>query len=334
MTTRSAPTPPGGSEISSGSTTAVMSDHDRTAFRQRHYNAVVSRIVAVHRDLIRMTVRPDTVMHPPRGGQYVTLGLGRFERRVEGCQDDPYSAKEAAKLVRRAYSLSCPMLDGDALAPVSEADEFEFYVVLVRENDGDPPLLTPRLFGLEVGDRLAIGKKFVGTYTTEGVGPDDTVLMIGTGTGEAPHNAMATELLAAGQRGAIVNVTTVRHAIDSGYDQTHEHLHRRYANYHRVLLTTRDPVNVDPAHPGFVGKRYVQQLLTDGSLSDRVGVAFSPSTTHIFLCGNPAMIGYAPPGGEPAPGGLLPLLTAAGYRDGHAPDVTPGSGVVRFEKYW
>ena len=60
----------------------------------------------------------------------------------------------------------------------------------------------PRLFMLRgEGDRLNIGEKITGHYTLEHVKPGDTVLFLGTGTGEAPHNYMTWELLKNGHTG-------------------------------------------------------------------------------------------------------------------------------------
>jgi len=52
----------------------------------------------------------------------------------------------------------------------------------------------------------------------------------------------------------------------------------------------------------------------------------------VFLCGNPAMIGYVPPGADPpSTPGMLPLLRDAGFTD---ESDSSGPGTIRFEKYW
>jgi ferredoxin--NADP+ reductase len=221
------------------------------------------------------------------------------------------------------------------VAPVDSIDYLEFYITLVREADSPdkkPPVLTPRMFCLKAGDRIEVQKKITGHYVLPDHGPDDTILMLGTGTGEAPHNAMVAKLLSENHRGRVVNVTSVRHRADLGYAVEQAKLMKQFPQYRYLPFTTRDPENLDPAHPDYVGKQYLQDLFLSGQLAEAAGDDLSPQKTHVFLCGNPAMIGYVPPGGDPpARPGMLPILREAGFRDD---DETQGPGTIRFEKYW
>ena len=304
--------------------------------REKHYNATIIQRIDANDELARFRIRPDLPIPPFKPGQYVAVGLGNWEARLEGTQPEEVPEKKLRKLSRRAYSISCPMIGpNDQLAPVDSVDYLEFYITLVRESDSPdkkPPVLTPRLFKCGVGDRIEVQKKITGHYTLESVGPDDTILMLGTGTGEAPHNAMAATLLADGHRGKIVNVTSVRRSSDLAYAVEHAALCKRYSNYRYLPFTTRDPENLDPQHPGYVGKQYLQDLFTNGKLAEAADDPLSPDNTHVFLCGNPAMIGYVPPGGQPpSRAGMLPLLREAGFSE---EGDTAGPGTIRFEKYW
>lgn len=302
--------------------------------RATHYNATLTKRIDITDELIRIQIRPDRQLPRFEPGQYIAMGLGNWEPRVQPSQREEVPEKKWTKLVRRAYSISCPLLnEHDRLVTCASLGYLEFYVALVRgsdDSDQPPPALTPRLFGLSEGDRLNLAPKITGTYTLAGIAPQDTVLMISTGTGEAPHNAMTAQLLSDGHTGPVINVTSVRRRADLGYEREHRWLMRTYKNYHYLPLTTREPENLDPAHPGYVGKQYVQDLFTSGKLADLVGDTLSPQRTHVYLCGNPAMIGFVPPGGQPlTQPGMLELLRAAGFtRD------RPGCGHVRFEKYW
>jgi len=304
------------------------------ALRETQYNATLIARTDITDDLYRIRVRPDFELHRFEPGQFVALGLGYWEPRVQPSQSETVPEPKWTKLIRRAYSISCPMLDhSDQLVTCSQLDYLEFYIALVRGSDEStdpPPALTPRLFGLGVGDRLFLASKITGTYTLHDVGMDDTILMISTGTGEAPHNAMTAELLARGHRGNVIQVTSVRHRVDLGYAREHQILMDRHANYRYLAITTREPENLNPDHPGFVGKQYVQNLFATGDLAEMVGDSLSPSHTHVFLCGNPTMIGFVPPGGKPlTQPGMLPILELAGFSA-----EKPGCGHIRFEKYW
>ncbi len=303
---------------------------------EKHYNATLIERIDIHADLIRIRVRPDEPFPPFEAGQYVTMGLGNWERRIEDSQPENLPPEKLSKVVQRAYSISCPMLDHAGLVtPVNSLDYLEFYVTLVRKSDSvekAAPALTPRLFCKHVGDRLMVGKKIVGHYTLGEIDPNHTVLFLGTGTGEAPHNAMTATLLDQGHRGRIVNVACVRHREDLAYAEIHEKLSALYSQYVYLPVTTRAPENLDSNHPNYVGKQYIQELFVSGKLAELVGDELDPKRTHVFLCGNPAMIGYVPPGAEPPVNpGMLPLLKRAGFHDDHDHH---GPGSIRFEKYW
>ena len=316
---------------------ALVSSDEAVELRKTHYNATIIERIDHNDDLARFRVRPDNGVPDFLPGQYVTLGLGNWEPRLEDTQKEELPDKKLRRIAQRAYSISCPLVGtDDKVAPIDSIDYMEFYVTLVRRADSPdkkPPSLTPRLFNIGVGDRLMIGKKITGHYTLgNDVGPDDTVLMLGPGTGEAPHNAMTATLIAKGHRGRIANVTTVRHAADLAYQQEHQALMKQHDQYRYVPYTTRDPENINASHPNFVGKRYLQELFTSGDLAKAVDDPLNPSSTHVFLCGNPSMIGFVPPGADPPSSpGMLPLLREAGFSD--ESDCT-GPGCIRFEKYW
>ena len=180
--------------------------------RRQKYNATLVYLHKTHSDLMIMRVRPDFPRPAHRPGQYTALGLGNWEPRFPDCQEETLVPEEETRLARRSYSISSSMLDeqGQSLS-IDQTDWLEFYIVLVREKEGGkPPALSPRLFMLRQGERLFLGEKITGHFTLEGVKPDDTVLFLSTGTGEAPHNYMLWELLYNHHPGRIVSVCCVR----------------------------------------------------------------------------------------------------------------------------
>lgn len=314
---------------------APLDAEEASQLRDLHYNATIVERIDANSDLARFRIRPDNGIPPFEPGQYVALGVGNWEPRLEGTQEEVVPEKKLRKLSRRAYSISCPLIGADGrVAPVDSVDYLEFYITLVRAADSadkKPPVLTPRLFNFGEGDRLEVQKKITGHYTLSNVEPGDTILMLGTGTGEAPHNAMVAKLLAGGHRGAVINVTSVRHRTDLAYAVEHAALMKEFSNYRYLPFTTRDPENLDASHPQYVGKQYIQDMFLSGQLAEAAGDPLSPSNTHVFLCGNPAMIGYVPPGVDPpAKPGMLPILRAAGFSE----EREGGGGSIRFEKYW
>ena len=191
------------------------------------------------------------------------------------------------------------------LTRIDDLPFLEFYFNCIHKPSDDPPMLTPRLFALREGDRLYMGLHSHGRYTVETIGRNENVIFAATGTGEAPHNAMVAELLSRGHIGRIAVVTCVRYRDDLGYVSVHRALERRFLNYRYVPLTTREPENVDPSHPSFVGKTYLQDLFASESAVQKIGFPLDPLRTHVYLCGAPAMIGLpkrTPDGDVPLPG--------------------------------
>jgi ferredoxin--NADP+ reductase len=215
---------------------------------------------------------------------------------------------------------------------VTANDWLEFYIVLVRDT-GQPkaPALTPRLFMLREGDRLHMGEKITGHFTLEGVKPDDTVVFLSTGTGEAPHNYMLWELLARKHPSRVLSACCVRYKRDLGYLGIQRQLAERHPNYTYLPLTTREPDNAG-------GKVYIQDLITSGELEQRLDVPLDPARTHVYLCGNPKMIGVPEKDrvtGQltfPNPTGVIEILTGRGFQlDRPAQKVR---GNVHYEEYW
>ncbi len=198
-----------------------------------------------------------------------------------------------------------------------------------------PPALTPRLFCLQPGDRLLVSPHFVGHYTLASVRPERNVLFIATGTGEAPHNAMLAELLAADHAGRIVSICCTRWKKDLAYLEVHRALERRFPMYRHVTLTTREPENLDESAPGYVGKTYVQNFAESGQLERDLQFELDPTTTDVFLCGNPAMIGLPRhphdwPPIYPTPKGMAEVLEGRGFRL----DAPHKPGNIHYERYW
>jgi ferredoxin--NADP+ reductase len=302
-------------------------------WRRQSYNATAVRLLKPHSDLMVVRVRPDYPLPVHKPGQYSTLGLGYWEPRHEGCQPETIFEKDLPKIVKRAYSISCSVLGDDGrLLDRTGADWLEFYVVLVRDSNKEkPPALTPRLFTLKEGDRLYLGEKITGHFTLDPVKPGDTVLFLSTGTGEAPHNYMLWELLSRGHQGRILSACCVRYRRDLGYLATQEELMRRYPNYTYLPLTTREAETV--GH-----KVYIQDLITSGQLEQRLGQALDAARTHVYLCGNPAMIGVptrSPGGGEwvyPNPPGVVEVLERRGFQADRPQAKMKGN--IHFEEYW
>jgi ferredoxin--NADP+ reductase len=310
-----------------------MTPQEKADLRQKLYNATIVKMHLANPDLMIVRIRPDFSLPIHKPGQYSTLGMGYWEPRFPGSQEEQLKPGDESRLARRAYSISCSILADDGkLLDIQQTNWLEFYIVLVRQS-GRPqaPALTPRLFMAKEGDRLYLGEKITGTFTLDPVKPEDTVIFLATGTGEAPHNYMLWELLRRRHQGRILSACCVRYQRDLGYLPLQQELVKRYTNYSYLSLTTRE--NIADGR-----KVYIQDLITSGQLEEHLGKPLDPERTHVYLCGNPKMIGVqekdAVTGvlGYPQPPGVIEILEKRGFQVDRPQARIKGN--IHFEEYW
>src|SRR5260370_38967131 len=73
--------------------------------RRKRYNATIVSWRQIHSDLAVVRIRPDFPRPGHKPGQYSTLGLGYWEPRAPGCQQETIAPGDETKLVRRAYAI-------------------------------------------------------------------------------------------------------------------------------------------------------------------------------------------------------------------------------------
>ena len=307
-------------------TLGEVSTEGDEALRRQHYNATFTHIRAHNEDLWVMRIRSDEPIDPFKAGQYTTLALGYWEPRADEANDE-ISSGQREKLARRSYSVSSSIVDDEGNLVEANPQDVEFYIVKVRPGEEEIPALTPRIFLKTVGDRIFMGRKFTGHYTLEGVRPTDNVIFLSTGTGEAPQNKMTDELLRREHQGKILNVVCVRYRSDLAYTEQQAIVEERYPVYRYLTLTTREPENE--------GKKvYIQDMITSGQLESELGAPLDPATTHVYLCGNPSMIGLPKWVDDdivfPETVGVCQLLHERGFTI----DQRKQRGNVHYEEYW
>jgi ferredoxin--NADP+ reductase len=304
---------------------------DLEALRREHYNAAIEVEQVVAGAIMVFRVHPDRPIPEPKPGQWLELGLGVWEPVAEGAEPGTPKRIPPDGLIRRAYSLSSPILtpDRDGLVERTPEDGFEFFLSLVippAQRAEKVPNLTGRLFGLKTGGRLFMSDQPLGRYTLDPVRPDDDVLFLATGTGEAPHNAMIWDLLRRGHRGRVASVVSVRNRRDLAYDAIHRRLTELFPRYRYQAMATREPDS---------DGRHLQDLLRDGTLEEQTGLELNPGRTQVFLCGNPGMIG--PPRNLqgkrifPESTGLVEILES---ERGFNAEPDRGRANVHYERYW
>jgi ferredoxin--NADP+ reductase len=226
-------------------------------------------------------------------GQYATLGLpGQAPRSSLAEPEVPPALPE--RLIRRAYSI--------ASSPVN-LDFLEFYLNLVPSGS-----LSPRLFRLDIGDRVWLAPRAVGTFTFDRVPGEADVLFVANGTGLAPFVSMLATHRDLARGGRVTLLHGVRHSWDLGYRAVFLAMQNLRDNFSYLPVLSRpaqEPV------PWSGARGHVQDVFR--TLHTR------PERTHVFLCGSPVMIDE-----------MTAILLREGFRR-HAPGAP---GQIHAESYW
>lgn len=237
--------------------------------RETHYNATVVSKIMVTPNLMILRAVTDEPRAEFSAGQYTTLGRFGFEPRSAN-SDDEFKPAPPDKLIRRAYSIASAR---------HETREFEFYITQVKSGQ-----LSPRLFALEVGDRLFVGDRIVGSFRLSEVPPEQDILMIATGTGITPFISFLRSHVAERPQSRMVVVQGASHQRDLGYYAELAFLRNAFPNFHYLPTLT----DADATWNGH--RMWIEEMLASGEIEKASGIALDPERTHVYLCGNPTMV--------------------------------------------
>jgi ferredoxin--NADP+ reductase len=265
-------------------------------------NAVVALSTEISPWLIILRVVSDGWQLPDfKPGQFAVLGLpGAAERCALAEPEEPPANPE--KLIRRAYSIASSSLTREYM---------EFYIALVTSG-----ALTPRLFALNIGDRVWLSQKVTGLFTFDQVPEDKNIVMFATGTGLAPYMSMLTTHLICGSPRQFAVLHGARHSWDLGYRSelmTLQHLCRNFSYNPVISRPNQEPV----PWPGPTG--YVQDLWKSGAVESAWGFPPTPDNTHVFLCGSP---------------GMIEDVEAMLNKEGYVEQTKKQAGQIHVERYW
>jgi ferredoxin--NADP+ reductase len=235
-------------------------------------NAVVTQVVQVSPIMKVFRVSPDGWELPDfTPGQFVALFLPPTAARAPEATEEPFKANPD-KMIKRAYSI----------ASSSKAKDFlEFYVTLVHSGN-----LTPRLFNLQIGDRIGVGKRFVGMFTLKEIPEEKNIVLIATGTGVAPYMSMLrTDALQ--RKGKLAVIHGASNSWDLGYS-SELNLLENIAPGFTYIPTITFPEKEHTPWNGYT--KFIQDMWKDGIMEEKWGFKPTPENTSVFLCGNPRMI--------------------------------------------
>lgn len=234
-------------------------------------NGIVTQVQQISPIMKIIKIKPVGWEFPEfKPGQFCALALPASAERCAEATEEP---KELApdKMIKRAYSI----------ASATSSDELEFYITLVHSG-----ALTPRIFNLKVGDKIEVGKRFVGMFTLDEIAPEQNIILIATGTGVAPYMSMLrTDALT--RTGKITVIHGAANSWDLGYS-SELRLLESITGKLTYIPTITEP-NKEPVE--WKGEtKFIQDLWTDGTIEKKMGYKPTAENTHVFICGNPKMI--------------------------------------------
>ena len=265
-------------------------------------NAFVSQRIEVSPYLIILRVAPDGWELPDfTPGQFAALALPGSAPRYR-YTDPEETTPDPDKLIKRAYSIASSSVDREYV---------EFYITLVRSGE-----LTPRLFALEVGDRVWLSKKFPGTFKLSEAPDDVNVVFAATGTGLAPYMSMLRTDFESNATRRVAVLHGASHSWDLGYRAELVTMERLCKNFTYLPVISR-PEDEPVTWSGPAG--HLQDLWSGDTLDRLWGGRPTPSDTHIFLCGNPLMIE-----------GMIEVLSKEGFTE----QTKKAAGTIHLERFW
>ena len=277
------------------------------------YNAT-AELVRDGGDARVIRVLPDQPKGRHLAGQYGSLGMP--------------SEVHPGRLIKRPYSLSCSMINLETrqLIDAQETPYYEFYFNRVTPRLAGPESLTPKLFRLRSGDRIFCGRKITGYYTLQDVPAGRHLLFISTLTGESANNALIAQALREGRWGRISHLLVGTNGWRSLYEAEHDALMRAMPTYRCRTLRVETYAAVEA--------RLAEGLRDAARAEDELGFALDPARSHVFLCGDPALIGAPAKQGAwryvTPTHGAIPILTAGGF----SLRTRFKLGTIEYETYW
>ena len=94
---------------------APLEAAEATQLREKFYNATIIERIDANSDLARFRIRPDNPIPAFEPGQYVALGIGNWERRLAGTQQEEVPEKvaqaDSPRLLDFLPLVGCPWED-------------------------------------------------------------------------------------------------------------------------------------------------------------------------------------------------------------------------------
>ncbi len=213
------------------------------------------------------------------------VGKRRWTERLWSLQVDAPEVTFAAGQFARLGLPAPPGSDDDMVGrPYSFVNSpgttpHEFYFVTLPDGP-----LTPRLAALEPGDSVWLGPRANGFFSVSELPAADVLWCLATGTGIGPFLSILRTPEPWRKFARVVLV----HAVRLPEDLVYRDVIAAIGSAHPGVFTALAVVSRG-THPDALPGR-IPDLVRDGRLEARAGLALTAENSHAMLCGNPAMV--------------------------------------------
>ncbi len=205
-----------------------------------------------------------------KAGQCVYLGLYSSAKKCPEATEE-LTKQAPDEMIKRAYSI----------ASSSSQAYVEFYVNLVHSG-----ALSPRIFALEIGDKIWMSPKPKGIFTLDDIDSEQNIILIATGAGVAPFMSMLRSN-ALSRKGNLMVVHCAANSWDLAYASELnllETMFSKFDYYPSILRPEKESSDWNG------DTRPIREIWSSAVVEKQWGFKPSPANTHIFLCGHPNMI--------------------------------------------
>jgi len=233
------------------------------------YNATVIGKIMVTPDLMILRIDTDEPRKEFEAGHHTLLGLYGFEKRSPNSEADALPAPDDM-LIQRPYSIA---------SSTAETRQLEFYIQQIKSGQ-----LTSRLFNLNTGDRIFVGKKISGRFRLDETPDGSDIVMVATGTGIAPYISFLRSHIIERPESKMVVIQGAAHRWDLGYYSELTFLETTVPNFFYVPTLT----DADDRWEGY--RSSIEELLQKEILQNEYNITPDPERTHFFISGKPDMV--------------------------------------------
>ncbi len=178
-----------------------------------------------------------------------------------------------------------PLMRAYSVASANYEEHLEFLSIKVQDGP-----LTSRLQKIQVGDKILVGRKAVGTLVVDDLKPAKNLYLFGTGTGLAPFMSIIQDPYSYEKFDKVVLVHGVRTVSELAY---HDFITQDLPNHELLGEIIRDKLVYYPlvTREEFRNQGRLTDLIESGKLCADLGLPpLNPETDRAMMCGSPSML--------------------------------------------